>query len=489
MKRALAERAKQSAALPASGGLLHVQAPVGAPRPELGQESHSLSPEDHGRPLKIPRRSGEVPETTTSMASQSSGASSLTLPLNATSAGGSAPLPSPRGAAETSTSPSANSRNAPSSNASMKRQRPSSQTKPQQRAPSPSEDNEDSQQFSSFFLKHQNKALASELKALQYQLSLMEAERDYRRKQCRIACQALNSLQATWTQMETELNQPRHSPSADPGSMRNAASYVEPDGPMSTGKGPRVEIVGALFDALAALASTVPSVPKIGDSGEDEDESRPNANASADLDPLEKQQLDDLSNISWNVLQRANTLEQWISSLLQRVAAPPDNGDQYQSSVSPEQRAMSKELGVLRGQCREYQIQIAELAKARDDTAMSERKVRRSIYRLATGRVKIEQVLKDMEKSDEDGTLAAEAKMEALVEEKGPSPAPAKDSNDAGAEETKVKQEPGTVDASELNHLRKQLEDLEHQLSSREANIEEVRISNVFHSLFAFFSS
>lgn len=66
------------------------------------------------------------------------------------------------------------------------------------------EDNEEKEN-SSFFLKHQNAALASELKQLTYQFNLLEKERNFRRNQCNEANQALHSLEATWTAMEVAL--------------------------------------------------------------------------------------------------------------------------------------------------------------------------------------------------------------------------------------------------------------------------------------------
>lgn len=64
---------------------------------------------------------------------------------------------------------------------------------------------EEEDESSGFYLKHQNKALASELKGLQYQLRLLEKERDLRRQQCHDAGEALQALENTWTQMEVAL--------------------------------------------------------------------------------------------------------------------------------------------------------------------------------------------------------------------------------------------------------------------------------------------
>ena len=373
----------------------------------------------------------------------------------------------------------------------MKRPRPSISSQPKVPYPTPSDDENDASQQTSFFLKHQNRALASELKALQYQLSLLDTERTYRRQQCLTANQALNALQATWTQMETELHQ--HQPLSAPLSLveADAGSLVPQDAPMSTGSGPRVELIGALFDALSSLATKAPPArtnreeeTSNGEDGEISAALGSVPTAVADMEHSEKKQLDDLSTISWNILQRANTLEGWIRSLLEKAAGENNGsaGDRdmpYRVSDSVSQRDLVKELGALRGQCSEYKVQIAELAKARDEIAKSERKVRRSIYRLSTGRVKIEQVLKDMEKSDEDGGLAAEAKMEALTQGTSANSLQSKkeSNNDSASRELQDSNRQQGNGVQELQNMQKQLEDLGKLLSNRDSSINEVGFS------------
>lgn len=100
--------------------------------------------------------------------------------------------------------PGASSQGAPNTSKtknSMKRQRPS----PAAPDGEGDDDDDDCADKSAFFLKHQNAALASELQQLRYQLQLLERERDFRRNQCRDACQLLHSLEATWNAMEVAL--------------------------------------------------------------------------------------------------------------------------------------------------------------------------------------------------------------------------------------------------------------------------------------------
>lgn len=530
MKRALAERAKQSAGqLPPSNG--------GGPFRVVEAPTTSRSTDDaaDGRPVKIPRRAHDN-DTPTNVLSIDGpgGVSGPLVPTSGSENMTERPLPSmtdPNSHLNAGGPPPSSS----SSNINMKRPRndssgagttgnsstsSSSQPKPPQQAPQhyASDDvTEESQSnMSSFYLKHQNQALASELKALRYQLSLLERERDYRRKQCQIACQALNSLQATWSQMESGLQQANpqnnNNNTDDRGNITNktvAGNLSQDAAPMSTGTGPGVEFIGALLDSLATLSeSGPPPQPRNNTSNTDmknqDSKSRvDDAAALRGLDPTEKHKLEGIGNVSRNILQRANTLEQWIWSILQRLAAAQqggsskgdvdvggekeEDGDDRQSTTAAtlEHRQLIKEVGELRGQCREYQAQISELAKARDELAKSERKVRRSIYRLSTGRVNIEQVLKDMEKSDEDGTLAAEAKMEALVQQEslaGAQPDAAvsttqQESPGAVGSNANVDVKAEPVDAvsnAEVTKIRNQLTDLEQKLVNRDKSIEEV---------------
>ena len=156
MKRALAERAKQSESGQPNG--------IASPVVQVPSSPSSGEP-----PRKLPRideqqqQQREIKAEPTPVPSQATSSAAATTITS----------PSPRGSA-------------------LKRQRSSVEE-------------EDEGDSSAFFLKHQNQALASELKGLQYQLRLLEKERDVRRQQCQEATDALKALRATWTQMELGL--------------------------------------------------------------------------------------------------------------------------------------------------------------------------------------------------------------------------------------------------------------------------------------------
>lgn len=158
MKRALAERAKQSETSGPTNGVSPVQVPSGQPPLKLARidEEHSPPQEDPQAPLQVKLEPITVPSQVTS-----------------------SPRPSPQGTPCEGRS-------------SLKRQRPT-------------EEEEEGNDSSGFYLRHQNRALASELRGMQYQLRLLEKERDIRRQQCHEASQALQALESTWTQMEVAL--------------------------------------------------------------------------------------------------------------------------------------------------------------------------------------------------------------------------------------------------------------------------------------------
>ena len=55
--------------------------------------------------------------------------------------------------------------------------------------------------------------------------------------------------------------------------------------------------------------------------------------------------------------------------------------------------ALQKQIAKLELTCQDLELRIKDLARAREDANESERKVRRGLYRVASGRMKIEEVL------------------------------------------------------------------------------------------------
>lgn len=226
--------------------------------------------------------------------------------------------------------------------------------------------------------------------------------------------------------------------------------------------GTSVELVGALLDSLAALGSP----QKLKHETSSGDSSPPE-----DVETMEVEHLTDLQRISLGISQRAMLLQQWIWTLLQKLDSSPDAAMTNASAPGILDHAgLYKEISELQSLCRDYEAQIDELSKARDDLTESERKVRRGLYRLAAGRMKLDEVLKAIEESDEDGAATAawmEGPLESFTATAVGLTSTTTTTSLGGVEEE-------TVDSAQLAQLKKQLADLEEVSSCREKKIQEV---------------
>ena len=334
------------------------------------------------------------------------------------------------------------------------------------------EEEKDDSNASAFYLRHQNRALASELRTRMYQCLRMEQERDYRRLQTSLALQGLQALQATWTQLETSLwlqngcgtttatatapapvtVVPSSSSSRkQEGGAPTAAAAAAAAAPVSTGSGTSVELIGALLDSLAALGAATKRRRRIrGDDDDDDDASSSSSSSSnEDLpsyaanddtakileDAEQRQPLEDLLQFSDNVANRAATLQRWIWSLLQRVEQQPAAASNHNSTTSTTTTTvvvqqeppaavaaaatavaaatatathyLEQQVARLQSKNKTLKAQLKELARSRDEMSESDKRVRRGLYRLAAGRVQLKEVLKAIVTSDQDKEAAA----------------------------------------------------------------------------------
>lgn len=209
---------------------------------------------------------------------------------------------------------------------------------------------------------------------------------------------------------------------------------VADDTPRSTGTGESVELIGALLDSLARLGKE--SLPV--DGSDDEI------------------QLIDIHQTADSVSKRATALQRWIWGLLRKITSEDDSGKHPLLKLAK----LEAKLSALKAQVQNFQIQITELAKCRDDAVESERRVRRGLYRLNAGRMKLEEVLKAIETDGRDGSDALMAMEENVL---------------VPAAESHAEEDDDVVDSSQIAQLRKQIRDLEEISSSREKQIAEVR--------------
>ena len=288
-------------------------------------------------------------------------------------------------------------------------------------------EDEEEDKASAFFLRHQNKALATELKSLQHAVADLTREREIRRQECYKCAQALHSIQATWTAMEAALQIPNTKTKMDSNNHGKATSHsIDGDtgGPHSTGEGDSVEWTRALVLALEGLGKSSLSNSKrlVADSV-----SSPK-NASAQ-NQSRKRKLPQTEDDSVNAIDIANKDESWescgtgefqiASNIEARVRVLQEfiwktlsssNGlteSTKSSSLATAELARTNEL--LESQKQLLEIQISELVASRKQTVARERRIRRNVYRLAAGMLTADQVIKTTE-SDEE--VAAEVETE-----------------------------------------------------------------------------
>jgi hypothetical protein len=480
MKRALAERAKQSG-LPNGVG---PSVPPSVTPSNLSNPSPSSQAELSKSSLSAPPNEGAEP-TFSSTPANTNSSNTIAKSIASTTA----PKPSPR---------------------PKKRLRES--------IVKLEEEDEDDSNAAAFYLRHQNRSLASELRQLKFQLTRLERERDTRRSQCSLAVHNLNELQTTWTQLEEALQNGQPAPMSNGGNTDTTAAPERPSGsssaPLSTGSGTSVELIGALFNSIAALGTTTSASGRrrikseTGDTmdvdGDDDsissDEERLQQLPSEPLPPVEgedddptdpanAQQLEDLMRITDNVAQRASTLQGWIWSLLQRLEKDEDsNHSSTTVSIAQQVHAAQQQVARLKAKNKALKAQMNELARSRDESQESEKRVRRGLYRLAAGRVQLKEVLKAIVASDEDKVLASQwmgessiAAAAATATTSLPTPSSVKTEDKSGDGKE------SSVSSFEVAQLQKKILDLEQVASARDEQIKTVRRiwnSATFHLIF-----
>lgn len=471
MKRALAERAKQSGipngvgstanrpiqeksapssvAGPASNGPLpSASAPASAPN-NTSSNSTSSAPKAPVVPKPQTPLSSQVPKKISKV--------SVKKPVAKTKTSSTMPVRSPRVA--------------------------SSSPRPKKRARESSvkleDEDEDDSNATSFYLRHQNRALASELRSAKYQLTRLEREREHRRDQCLQAVENLNQVYIRWKNIEVALQ------NSNP--TTTEMDIPESDAPLSTGSGKSVEWVGALMNSLTRIGTTIPSKATGNNGGENAKGEDDTMNVDEEVDAEEQAEtlqdqecVNNMMNLAEKMSVRFSLLQSWISTLMQTIdnSNTPLNGqtNNGQSWSSPSTLELQNQVTKVEAENITLQELVKELTRSRDEMVESDRRVRRGLYRLAAGRVKLKEVLKAVANADEDKESAA-AWMETTTP--GANNAESNQSSSATAPSQDGKTEKGDeksqVSSKEVEKLKKELADLETLATSRNEQIKKVR--------------
>jgi hypothetical protein len=502
MKRALAERAKQSG-LPNGVGMTPVAlqekslptSSISGPASSSGNSSISINNSKVSR-LQVPPSTSLPPPQKISRVD--------IKPTTTSGGGGSIKVttqsPRPTSAAASTSSPRPKKR---SRESSVKLE----------------DEDEDDSNATSFYLRHQNRALASELRSVKYQLVRLERERDYRRIQSMQAVQSLNTLHTMWESVESALEQQRHT-GVHPMKMKisNDVNIDAPIGavPLSTGSGKSVEWIDALMNSLTRIGTEKTSseiaMSKI--KGYDEESNNGVSNDDDKMDVLsesvnnneeedgkktaeeleDQKNIEDTSKLSNNMAERVSLLQSWIWSLLQNLEKsnnPPLNGESSPSTSNsngtswstPSTIELQNQVSKAEAENVTLQDQLKEMARSRDEMVESDRRVRRGLYRLAAGRMNLKEVLKAVANEDEDKDKESAANWmegnprlpQVASSTSISSSLLSPNSKMGGAENVRLENDGKTMISShEVEQLKKQVSDLNTLASSRDEQIKKV---------------
>mmetsp|Transcript_5595 Transcript_5595/g.11500 ORF Transcript_5595/g.11500 Transcript_5595/m.11500 type:complete len:958 (-) Transcript_5595:109-2982(-) len=460
MKRALADRAKLD--LPATGV---ASPPAESPAPNSGMSpalqngviGHISSPSASQPPLKVPRLASD---------------NSSSLRVEQTSSMLSPPQPSgleqDRSGATVRPSSVPTSPRPAMGSRSGNHTTPSSNKRPR---PSQQQTEEEEDNGSAFYLKHQNRALAIELKSLQSQVRDLTREREYRRRSCLQAVQALHSLQATWTSLETALGQeaaPVPLLPSSPGGTMPSSTVGNTD---ETG----VEWTIALHKALQALGSNRAnnSLVKMEDGADSSFGNSPPSSPSLQGEMK-------LGELAANVTGRATCLQEWLWDLLRakstRLPAPVPSGEMSNGNSLDENHA-----GLI-SETEQLKNQLMEVTTSRDDYATRERRLRRNIYRLDVGMISQSQLIQSVignadEGSDDPERLAVQK--EAILKGSAnpaiaPDPVNSQETAPSGDGTTKPDAATFSLSSKAVLDLQRELDESRQAVSNRDKSIEEM---------------
>jgi hypothetical protein len=340
---------------------------------------------------------------------------------------------------------------------------------------------QDNDTTSAFYLQHQNRALAVELKSLQSQVRDLTQEREYRRISCLQAVQALHSLQATWTSLETALGQEPPPPLVP---AVTSSSPLVPSSTVGSTDETAVEWTVALHSALQALGTNNKyDHDRFGDTAEGDGagtaEDHHHHSATATSSSLQHQGDMELGELAANITGRANCLQEWLWQMLRATKTNTLSEQNNETNEDDDLSSLKGNRMEMEQKVERLQAQLAELTQSRDDFLSKERRLRRNIYRLDVGMLSQSQLIQSVVGSGESNTEDPErlaAQKESILKRgssssNGVKPEDAASSNHAAAA---ANDDYSTVSAKVVLDLQRELEETRNEVTNRDNSIEEV---------------
>lgn len=269
---------------------------------------------------------------------------------------------------------------------------------------------EDEADTTSFYLKQQNNSLGSELYAYRRRIYLLEREREFRRKECRVAGHKIGQLGGVWRGLECAIGKEleRNELFKEAKSASGSAKI-----PACSGVGTDVENVHSLLHSIQSLVSNPENLKVKKDPSRDSQYHEDDENNYETYSKItraakveeedgndiaeEKRLLKEMEEFSSNIANRAAILRDGVLGLLRTAVG----GTLVKTSNSTSSVALLKEkIGTLESSLKSTESKLEEMASSRNEATLSERRVRRGLYRLASGRMTMEDVLGAVEKED-----------------------------------------------------------------------------------------
>jgi hypothetical protein len=179
--------------------------------------------------------------------------------------------------------------------------------------------------------------------------------------------------------------------------------------PSCTGSGTDVETVQSLLHSIQSLVTNTDKIQSIGNPPQDpqyhvdelnnfESYSKGTIKMEEDDDLLdERHHLQEMEDFANNIAARAAILRDGVLGLLRTASAA--EGAPY-ADAAASVPLLKEEIVLLKSELESSESKFEEMAHARNEASTSERRVRRGLYRLASGRMTMDEVLKAVEKED-----------------------------------------------------------------------------------------
>lgn len=192
----------------------------------------------------------------------------------------------------------------------------------------------------------------------------------------------------------------------------------------------------------------------------------------------EKIRLDEMEGFVGDLAARTRSLKDGILNLLRSSArGDPGDGGASQSASSADIAELKARVSSLQSRLSSTTSQLEEMANSRNEAGASERRVRRALYRLAAGRMTLEEIMTAVEKDDGGASFAETLADIDAVASKPPSPGggqakavTAESSPENGCDAGEL-----SVNPEEIAQLKKSLQDVQAVAESRDEKISEVR--------------